>query len=72
MPGQRHVRCLKAGIAAFERGRELAAEVTEQASDLMAEARAEYDAEKKNASGAECPAPEVVRLRPSGPESAAT
>jgi hypothetical protein len=37
-------KAMKAGIAAFERGRELAAEWGEQAGDLLAEARAEYDA----------------------------
>jgi hypothetical protein len=56
-------------------GRELAAEVTEQASDLMAEAQAEYDAEKKPASGNEQPPPsakEVVRLRRSDRETVST
>jgi hypothetical protein len=68
-------RALKAGIAAFEHGRELAAEVAEQASDLVAEAQAAYDSEKKLASGNEQLPPsakEVVRLRGSGRESTAT
>ena len=69
-------KLLKTGIAVFERGRELAAEATEQASDLMAEARAEHEADKKNGSDAKrsatASATEIVQLRPSGPESAAT
>ena len=68
-------KLLKAGIAAFEHGRELTAELTEQASDLMAEPRAESNAEKKSVSGDERPAAsatEIVRLRGSGPETAAT
>src|SRR5260370_16412833 len=36
----------KTGIALYERGRERAAEMGEFASDMMAEARAEYDAEQ--------------------------
>jgi hypothetical protein len=57
-------RALKAGMAAFERGREIAAELGEQAGDLLAEARAEYDEEHKPlAAGA---ATEVVSLRGSG------
>jgi len=46
-------KALKAGMAAFERGREIAAELGEQAGDLMAEARAEYDDEHKPALGPE-------------------
>jgi hypothetical protein len=68
-------KLLKAGIAAFERGRELTGELAEQASDLMAESRAEYDAEKKSISGDErlaASATEIVRLRGSGPKTAAT
>src|SRR5438477_1617634 len=38
-------KALKAGIAAVEQGRVAAAEFAEHASDLMAEARAEYDTE---------------------------
>ncbi|HEX9536286.1 MAG TPA: DUF5132 domain-containing protein [Stellaceae bacterium] len=55
----------KTGIALYERGRERAAEMGEFASDMMAEARAEYDAEqmlgvaKENSVAAN----EVVRLR---------
>jgi hypothetical protein len=54
----------KTGIALYERGRERAAEMGELASDIMAEARAEYDAEQTIA-GAEADAVaanEVVRL----------
>jgi hypothetical protein len=36
----------KTGIALYERGREKAAEMGEFASDMMAEARAEYDTEQ--------------------------
>jgi hypothetical protein len=36
----------KTGIALYERGRERAAEMGEFASDMMAEARAEYDSEQ--------------------------
>jgi hypothetical protein len=36
----------KTGITLYERGRERAAEMGEFASDMMAEARAEYDAEQ--------------------------
>ena len=39
-------RLFKTGIAIYERGREKAAEMGEFASDMMAEARAEYDAEQ--------------------------
>lgn len=57
-------KALKAGIAAVERGRIAVAEAAEHASDLMAEARAEYDAETAP-SGHEpaIAAKEVVRLR---------
>src|SRR5437764_8238500 len=41
-------KAMKASIAAFERSREIAAEFGERASDLMAEARAEYDDEHKS------------------------
>ena len=55
----------KTGIALYERGRERAAEMGEFASDMMAEARAEYDAER-NAGVAldeSVAVNEVVRLR---------
>lgn len=55
----------KTGIALFERGRERAAELGEMASDIFAEARAEYDAEQGEtpAEGGLAAASEVVRLR---------
>jgi Protein of unknown function (DUF5132) len=55
----------KTGIALYERGRERAAEMGEFASDMMAEARAEYDAEKTVGDAEHDPvaANEVVRLR---------
>ena len=55
----------KTGITLYERGRERAAEMGEFASDMMAEARAEYDAEQKPDVGEDNPvaAKEVVRLR---------
>jgi Protein of unknown function (DUF5132) len=55
----------KTGIALYERGREKAAEMGEFASDMMAEARAEYDAEQpmEGAEGDPVAANEVVRLR---------
>jgi hypothetical protein len=67
-------KAMKAGIAAFERGREISAELGERASDLMAEARAEYDEEHKSLSNSEQPAStnEIVRLRGSGRETATT
>src|SRR5882724_605649 len=37
----------KTGIALYERGRERAAEIGELASDMMAEARAEYEVEQQ-------------------------
>lgn len=54
----------KTGIALYERGREKAAELGEFASDMMAEARAEYDAEQSVGGAANQPvaANEVVRL----------
>ncbi|MBV9200195.1 MAG: DUF5132 domain-containing protein [Alphaproteobacteria bacterium] len=52
----------KTGIALYERGRERAAEMGEFASDVMAEARAEYEqSTPSDESGAA--ANEVVRLR---------
>jgi len=63
-------KALKAGIVAVERGRLAAAEFAEHASDLMAEARAEYDRETQPSAD---PLPgvsvEVVRLRGSAGES---
>src|SRR6267143_5564858 len=55
----------KTGIALYERGRERAAEIGELASDMMAEARAEYEAEQQpmpNGEGNAGAAKEVVRL----------
>ena len=61
-------KAMKAGIAAFERGRELAAEWGEQTGDLFAEARAEYDHEHQPASAgaAAAGATEVVSLHGAG------
>jgi hypothetical protein len=55
----------KTGISLYERGRERAAEMGEFASDMMAEARAEYDAEQSVSVAEDDPvtANEVVRLR---------
>src|SRR5436305_8548272 len=55
----------KTGIALYERGRERAAELGEMAGDVMAEARAEYEAEQTLAGTADLAveANEVVRLR---------
>jgi hypothetical protein len=55
----------KTGIALLERGRETAAELGEMASDLFAEARAEYDAEQGEtpAGNGLAAAKEVVQLR---------
>jgi hypothetical protein len=65
-------KAMKAGIAAFERGREVAAEWGERASDLMAEAKAQYDEEQKSPSQAapEAAATDVVRLHGAGRETA--
>ena len=67
---QRNIRpatksIFKTGIALYERGRETAAELGEMAGDMLAEARAEYDAEHSppGADGAPLAAKEVVRLR---------
>src|ERR1700730_3664940 len=67
-------KAMKAGIAAFERGREITAEFGERASDLMAEARAEYDEEHKSLPNAEqsAAAEELVRMRGAGRETAIT
>jgi Protein of unknown function (DUF5132) len=62
----------KTGIALYERGRERAAELGEVASDVMAEARAEYEAEQSvpEAAGDPVATREVVRLRnPRGKEA---
>jgi hypothetical protein len=58
-------RLFKTGIALYEGGRERAAELSELASDVMAEARAEYEAELIMPNGkAEAVAEnEIVRLR---------
>src|SRR5947207_13682374 len=58
-------RLFKTGIALYERGRERAAEMGESASDMMAEARAEYEVEQTIADAKDEPvaANEVVRLR---------
>ncbi len=54
----------KTGIALYEGGRERAAGLGEFASDMMAEARAEYDAEQRLGVAEHTPvaANEVVRL----------
>jgi len=64
-------KVLIAGIAAFEHGREAAARLGEHASDLMAEAQAEYDEQHKPAPSDDPPlaASEIVRLRGSGRET---
>jgi hypothetical protein len=65
-------KAMKTGIAAFERGREIAAEWGERASDLMAEARAEYDEAQKSVGQPEessTSTNDVVRLRGSGRET---
>src|SRR5919108_5779656 len=65
----------KTGIALYERGREKAAELGEMAGDMMAEARAEYEAEQGaiGARGDSLAAKEVVRLRDGrGKEAGAT
>lgn len=64
-------RALKRGIAVFERGRVAAAELGEHASDLLAEARAEY-ADEQALAGREATAAssEVVALRGAGREAA--
>jgi Protein of unknown function (DUF5132) len=57
-------RLFKTGIALYERGRERAAEVGELASDVMTEARAEYEAEQQprpNGEGNSVAAKEIVR-----------
>ena len=64
-------KAMKAGIGAFERVREIAAEWGERTSDLMAEARAEYDEAQKSMGqpGSSAATNDVVRLRGSGRES---
>jgi hypothetical protein len=54
----------KTGIALYERGRERAAEMGEFASDMLAEARAEYDTEQRMGGDPDEPvaANEVVQL----------
>jgi Protein of unknown function (DUF5132) len=58
-------KLFKTGIALYERGRERAAELGELASDVMAEARAEYEAEQPmpNGEGDTAIAKGIVRLR---------
>jgi hypothetical protein len=65
-------RALKAGIAAFERGRVAAAELGEHASDLYAEAHAEYADEQRPSPRPDeaASAPEVVALRGPAREAA--
>jgi hypothetical protein len=57
----------KTGITLYERGREKAAELGELAGDMMAEARAEYDAEQAvtslEADPVAAAANDVVKLR---------
>ena len=53
----------KTGIALYERGRERAAEMGEFASDVMAEARAEYDAEQSVGDAPEGGAPDPVAAK---------
>ena len=55
----------KTGIALYERGRERAAEIGEFASDMLAEARAEYEADAPvpKGEGDVVAADEVARLR---------
>lgn len=63
-------KALKVGFAAFERGRVAAAEFGEQASDLLAEARSEYEQQRKpGVEPREVPI-EVVNLRGPGREAA--
>src|SRR4051812_14764907 len=70
-------KVLKVGFAAVERGRIAAAELGEQASDLLAEARSEYEQEQKldaapaQAAGAGDMLTDVVSLHGSGREAAA-
>jgi hypothetical protein len=54
----------KTGIALYEHGRERAAEIGEMAGDMLAEARAEYDAEHllPNGEDGAVAANDVVRL----------
>lgn len=53
-------KAMKASIAAFERGREIAAEWSEHAGDLFAEARAEYDGEHRPTTTEAVAEPEAV------------
>ena len=58
-------RLFKTGIALYERGRERAAEIGELTSDVMAEARAEYEVEQQpmpTGEGNAVSAKELVRL----------
>ncbi len=64
-------KVLKAGMAAFEQGRVAAAELAEHASDLLAEARVEYEEERKLGprEGQGGAANEIVPLRGAGREA---
>jgi hypothetical protein len=64
----------KAGIGLYERGREKAAELGETASDLLAEARTEYDAERAltDAGAGQSGHNEVVSLRGSASKEASS
>src|SRR5579884_3664504 len=63
-------QAFRASIAAFDRGRIAVAEFGEQASDLLAEAKAEYEDGQTSAAAAPGSASEVVALRGSGREAA--
>ena len=63
-------KALKAGMAALEQGRIKAAELAEHAADLMAEARSEFEDERKSADPQAGTGSEVVALRGSGREAA--
>jgi hypothetical protein len=65
-------RTVKAGIAVFERAKVAAAELGEQASDLMAEVRAENAEDLNGASATPGPKPpgDVVRFHGAGGDEA--
>ena len=58
-------KALRAGMAAYDRGRVAAAELGEHASDLLAEARAEYEKTQQPAAATADSAQgsEIVKLR---------
>src|SRR5438045_8436829 len=60
----------KTGIALYERGRERAAEMGEFASDMVAEARAEYDAEQSGGGAPGGRAPDTVAPKERGEQRA--